>query len=152
MGDSTAGSLAEAAAGHRILRDFRSDAAREERLRKMQETEDECYQAASQIVDAYLSFTEIDFDQQDPPAEWVSRFGEEGARRRLQIARLGWAPKEQMPGGVVIAHKFMDGVIKANVKRGGKKVINLNATISLPAPTSAEHPGEGQQYPVREIE
>lgn len=128
-----------------------SEKKRELRLQKMLEVEDEMLQRAAGVLDAFLSFHEVDPEATEPPAAWIAEYGREGARQRLEVARRGWAPQNEMPGGVKLAQMTYVGIQKARGRSGAIRAHNLNVAIQLPAPTSAEHPG-ATVYPTREIE
>jgi len=117
----------------------------------MTELEDEVFVEASGIVSAALAFHEVSPEQRDPPPEWVQQLGEEAARRKLQLAKLMWMKRADMPGGVELASKLLVGIARGRGHRGKVTIRELNATINLPAPTSAGHPG-GVVYPTKDIE
>lgn len=135
----------------KALAEYRSAKAREERWEKMERVQDEVFASAAGIMQAFMAFAEIEPDQQEPPEEWIAEFGPKGAALRLKVAKLGWGRKDEMPGGVAVAEKVYTGINKARQKSQRATQAPLNVTISLPAPTSAEHPG-GETYPVRELE
>lgn len=134
-----------------IREDFSSEKRREERLARMLETEDRLLQTAEQIVEAHLDFAQIMPGQTEPPPEWITIYGEEGAKKRLEVAKTGWLPKKDMPSGVDLAQKYSIGTKKARGHRASIRAGQLNVKIQLPAPTSAEHPA-GEAYPEIDLE
>lgn len=128
-----------------------SEKKRELRLARMLEAEDQMLARAAGVMDAFLSFHEVDPEATEPPPAWIAEYGLEGARQRLEVARRGWAPQSEMPGGVKLAQMTYVGIQKARGRSAAIRAHNLNVAIQLPAPTSAEHPG-ATVYPTVEIE
>lgn len=127
---------------------------KELRLKRLQDLEDQIFYKAAAVVDAHASFFEVSALQQDPPPEWIEKYGTVGAAQRLEVARTGWGKKADCPSGVDLASKFLIGSMRARAYRSSKQVQqNLNVKINLPAPTSKDHPTlEAEAYPVKEIE
>ena len=123
--------------------EFVSDRNKEKRLERIAEIEDKVFDVCTQVVMAHLAFTEVDPDQEDPPEEWVQQFGEKAARRRLIVAKLGYAPHSQMPSAVKLAAMARTSISRAYSQqhRGVGAMNQVNVKIALPAPTSQEHPG-----------
>lgn len=125
---------------------------REARLARIEEIEDQVYQTAAAVVEAALSFHEVDHNQQEPPPEWVEKYGLYAARKRLAVAKASWMPSSIAPVGPRLAVQFMAGVRRGRQFSAAQIVQNnLNVKIALPAPTSTEHPGP-VVYPEKEIE
>lgn len=137
-----------------ITRELTEPGRAEARLARLQEIEDQLFEAAAGIMQAHMAVGEVDPDQQEPPPDWVEKYGLAAARRRLVIAKLGYAPHAQMPSAVKLSAAYMTGVMRGRqyaAKQLGPRVLNVK--IALPAPTSAEHPQPGQaEYPSKEIE
>lgn len=137
---------------HEVVGAERNSAkAREERLARMLDAEDAMLDRASQLIDAFMAFHEVAPDATEPPPHWISEFGLEGARQRLEVAKRGWANAGEMPGGVKLAQMTYVGIQKARGRSSSIRAHNLNVAIQLPAPTSADHPG-AVNYPTLEIE
>lgn len=124
---------------------------RETRLAKMREVEDEVLQRALGNLNAIQSFSEISPDEENPPESWVQEYGLEAATKRLALAKAGWRPMKDAPFGAVQSLQIAVGYAKARGQQVNLAAGELNVKISLPAPTTAEHPGE-VVYEVREIE
>lgn len=126
-------------------------ARREERLARIEQMENQVFEKAADVVNGLLSFRDIAHDQQEPPEAWVLEYGPEEAKKMLALAKAGWLPQSLMPAGAMIALRAMTGIARS---RGYKVKVtqnNLNVKISLPAPTTADHPGP-VTYEVRELE
>lgn len=138
--------------GEELATLVKDEKAKEERLERMAQMEDRIYQRANGVLEAALSFHEVAPDAQLPPADWVSEYGAEGARQRLEVAKAGWLPQSEAPNAFKLAAQVTAGISRGRAFRGQRVVQNqLNVKISLPAPTSREHPGL-EQYPSKEIE
>lgn len=137
---------------HAIKAEASDPALREERLARLEEMENQLFERAAALMEAGLSFYEIKQDQEEPPADWVAQYGRVGAEQRLAIAKSQWLPASQSPGGMQLASRFLTGSMRARGTRVKATQNNLNVVISLPAPATAEHPAQGQQFPVKEID
>lgn len=137
-----------------LTRELTDPARQELRVQRMQQIEEQIFEKCAALMEAHLDAAEVDPDQQEPPPEWVERWGLDVARRRLIFAKMGYLPASQMPSAVKLSGQYVLGVVKGRQSRIGKLTQNvLNVKIALPAPTSAEHPTpEIPAYPVREIE
>lgn len=122
-----------------------------ERLARIEELEDEIFEKACTILQGALAFDQVKHDQKEPPPEWVEQFGEEEAKRRLEIAKAGWLPNSVAPNGFRLAAQVRMGIIKGRQWNAQITQNNLNVKLVLPAPTTAEHPGP-VEYEVRELE
>lgn len=121
------------------------------RRERLEEFEDKICTAAAQIIEAQLAFSEVTPMQEEPPPAWVEEFGEEGARQRLAVAKSGWLPKSHAPTAVDLAARVTIGIARARRHKLDVKTQNINVTMALPVPTSAEHPGP-TVYPTKRIE
>ena len=125
---------------------------REARMERIAEIEDKVFDISTQVVMAHLAFTEVDFDQQDPPEEWVQQFGEKAARRRMVVAKAGYLPASQMPSAVKLAQMVRQSISRAySQQHRGATLNQVNVKIALPAPTSQEHPG-AETYEVLDLD
>lgn len=124
---------------------------KEERLARIEELENQVFEQAAGVVNQILAFREVKHDQKHPPPEWIEAFGEEEARKRLEIAKAGWLPQSISPAGFKYAVQVMAGISRARQYKVKLTQNNLNVKIALPAPTSAAHPGP-VTYPVRDLE
>ena len=121
------------------------------RMERITELEDRVYDIASGVVEATLSFHEVDPDQAVPPEEWVQRYGQKAAEQRLAVAKAGWMPQNIAPSAVKLAATVMNGITRGRNYNKQRSLQQINVKIALPAPTSQEHPGL-EVYPTREIE
>lgn len=123
------------------------------RLAEMERIEEEIYQASTQIVAATLEASCVPPNLEEPPPEWVEKYGLEGAKMRLIVAKHAWLPKNQAPMFMHTAQDMSIGIQRIRALRAGTALAlkELNVKIALPAPTSAEHPGP-VEYETREIE
>lgn len=133
--------------------EFLSDRNKEKRIERIAEIEDKVFDISTQVVMAHLAFTEVDPDQEDPPPEWVAQFGEVAARRRMIVAKSGYLPASQMPSAVKLAAMVRTSISRAYSQqhRGVGALNQVNVKIALPAPTSAEHPGE-KVYEIKDLD
>lgn len=134
-----------------LSRELRDEKQKELRLARIEELENETYERASGVLNAVLAFSEVAPNQEDPPEAWVKEYGEQGARQRLAIAKMGYYPQSVAPNGFKLAAQIVIGSQRARGYRMKATQNNLNVTISLPAPTTAEHPGP-VAYEVRDLE
>lgn len=137
--------------GFLLRHELKDEKLKETRLARIEELENEIFERASGVVNAGLSFTEIDPYQPDPPPQWVEQYGEEGAQLRLRAAKAMWAPASMAPSGFKLAAQVMAGIARGRGYRVRVTQNNLNVKIALPAPTTAEHPGP-IVYEVRDLE
>ena len=134
-----------------LTKAYASDSARTLRMERMLAIEDEILEHSLGIVRGMLSAAEIRPSDENPPEEWVQRLGKEAAEQQLAVARECWLPASKMPGFVVHSTHLVVGIAKARGQKIHLRAGELNVKISLPAPTTAEHPGE-VVYETREIE
>lgn len=135
-----------------LLREIQGEPEKAARLARMIEIEDEVFQTAAGIVQANLDFYQVRPDQQEPPPEWVARYGEAAAKQRLEIAKAGWLPNSQAASAVGLAARVVTAISRTRrhmaMNAGPREV---NAKIALPAPTAAGMPG-APVYPSKEVE
>lgn len=135
-----------------MLRELHGDEGKASRLARMLEIEDEVFQQATGILRAALDFCHVSPNQAEPPPEWVAEYGLEAAKRRLEVAKQGWAPKSLSASGIDLAKSMVIGISRARrhsaMSAGPREV---NAKIALPAPTAAGMPG-APEYPSKEVE
>lgn len=137
--------------GFYLRKEIQDPDKKEERLARIEELENQIFERAAGVVNAVLSFTEVSPNQEEPPADWIEQYGEEAARRRLEIAKLGYLPQSLAPNGAKLGAQVMAGIARGRGHRVRLTQNNLNVKISLPAPTSAAHPGP-VTYEVRDVE
>lgn len=132
--------------------EHRDPKLKEARLARLEELENQVFERAHGILEAVLSFHEVEPNQTEPPADWIQRYGEEGAKQRLQVAKSGWLPQSIAPNATKLAAFVQAGILRARRFNAGKLTQNnINVKIALPPPTTAEHPGE-VVYEVRDLE
>lgn len=124
---------------------------KEERLARIEQLEDEVFEQSVSIVQEVLQFSQVTHNQEDPPEQWVAEYGEEEARRRLNMAKAGWLPASITPSGFKMALQAMGGIAKGRAYRVKVTQNNLNVKIALPAPTTTAHPGP-ITYEVRDLD
>lgn len=134
-----------------LEKDLASEKLKEARLERVAQIEDRIFEICAGVAEANVSFFMVDPDQTEPPPEWVEQYGLEGARQRLIVAKYGHLPANEQPSGVRNAIQIMNGISRGRGFRVRLNQTNLNVKISLPAPTSAAHPGP-EVYPSRELE
>ena len=139
-------------ARHALALELRDEAAKESRLSRIVEIEDRIYDRASGVVEAALSFHEVSADQAEPPPDWIERYGLDGAKQRLEVAKSGWMPHSVAPAGVKLAAQVMAGIARGRGHRVKLTQNNVNVKISLPPPTSSAHPSTVSAYPEKDIE
>lgn len=134
-----------------LLREVHGEEGKAARLARMLEIEDEVFQTAAGILEATLDACHVSPAQADPPEEWVERFGEAAARRRLEVAKAGWAPRSLAPNFIAVAGQIYTGIARARRQQPHQGPREVNAKIALPAPTAAGMPG-APVYPTKEVE
>lgn len=111
------------------------------RLARIEELEQEIFERACGIVNAALSFHEVAPNQTEPPEAWVAELGPEAAKQKLEIAKASWLPQSLAPNGFKLAAQVATGIARGRGYRAKITQNTLNVKISLPAPTTREHPG-----------
>ncbi len=137
--------------GFLLRKELRDETKKEARLARIEELEHETVERATAVVNAFLSFSEVDKDQTEPPPHWVAEYGYEGAMQRLAVARAGWLPPSIAPAAAKLAVQVQIGFTRARAYKMKITQNNLNVQLTLPAPTSSEHPGP-TTYEVRDLE
>jgi hypothetical protein len=132
-------------------REYEDPAAKETRMARIEQIEDEIFERSAGIVNAALSFSEIAHNQDEPPDEWIAELGLEAARQKLAVAKAGWLPASIAPNALKLAAQTMTGISRGRAYRVKITQQNLNVKLTLPAPTSAAHPGP-TVYEVRDLE
>lgn len=133
-------------------RDQRDEAKREERLARIEELENEIFERAAGVVNAYLSFSEVTPTQTEPPPAWVAEYGYDAAMQRLAVAKAGWLPASVAPAAAKLAVQAQIGISRGRGYRMKITQNNLNVKIALPAPTSSAYPANDTTYEVRDLE
>lgn len=132
--------------------EFRDPEAIAARQQKIAELEDEVFQTSVGVVQAMLDFHLVTPDQQEPPPDWVEKWGREAAEQRLRVAKAGWMPNSLAPAATGLASRIVTGIARA---RGSRQQAlgpaEINVKLQLPMPTSAAQPG-APVYPSKEIE
>lgn len=137
--------------GFALRKDLKDPKSKEARLARIEEIENETFERASGIVNAFLAFAEVTPQQEEPPEAWVEEFGAEGARQRLMVARAGWLPQAVAPAAAKLGAQMMVGILRGRGYKVRATQNNLNVTLTLPVPTTSEHPGP-VVYEVRDVE
>ncbi len=137
--------------GFALRKELNDEKAKETRLARIEELENEVFERAVGVVNAALAFVEVTPQQEEPPENWVTEFGLEAARQRLQIAKMGYLPASMAPNGFKLALQAQVGISRGRAYRVKVTQNNLNVKIALPAPTTAAHPGP-TVYEVRDLE
>jgi hypothetical protein len=134
-----------------LAKEINDPVKKEERMARLAQLEERIYQRASGVLEAVLSFHEVAPSQQEPPPDWVAEYGAEGAQQRLAVAKTGWLPASLAPNAPRLALQFVTAVRRAQGRQQMLKP-ELNVKISLPAPTSSQHPTVTTTYETRELD
>lgn len=137
--------------GYALRQELKDEKQKELRLARIEELEQNLLEHAAGIIEAAMSFSEVTPSQQEPPPDWVAKYGEDGARQRLAVARAGWMPQSLAPAALPLSVRMYVGIQRGRGHRVRVTQNNLNVQIALPAPCSKEHPGS-EVYEVKEIE
>lgn len=137
--------------GFALRKELKDPKAKEMRLARIEEIESEIFDRASGVVNAFLSFAEVTRQQEEPPESWVAEYGAEGARQRLKVAQAGWLPQAVAPAGAKLGAQMVVGILRGRGHKVRATQNNLNVTLTLPVPTTSEHPGP-VVYEVRDVE
>lgn len=119
---------------------------------RLRDLEDSIFERSCRVVDAGLSWSEVEAAQQEPPVDWIAEYGPSEARQRLNVAKAAWMPKSLAPIGIDLSVKVMVGIAKARGARVTTQHNQLNVQICLPPPTSKEHPGEEEEAEVIDVD
>lgn len=136
--------------GYALRQELKDEKLKEMRQARIEELEQSLLEASAGIIEAGMAFAEVTPDQVDPPPDWVAKYGEAGARQRLAVAKAGWLPQSLAPAALPLSVRMYVGIMRGRGHKVRLTQNNLNVQISLPAPTSKEHPGE--VYETKEIE
>ncbi len=137
--------------GFLLRQEFKDEAKKADRLARLEELENQIFERASAVVNAALSFVEIDPNATDPPQSWIDEYGEEVARQRLKVAQSLWLPASVVPAGFKLASQAMTGISRGRAYKVRITQNTMNVKLTLPAPTTNEHPG-ATVYEVRDLE
>lgn len=137
--------------GYALRQELKDEKLKELRLARIEELEQNLLEHAAGIIEAAMSFSEVTPSQQEPPPDWVAKYGEDGARQRLAVAKAGWMPQSLAPAALPLSVRMYVGIQRGRGHRVRVTQNNLNVQIALPAPCSKEHPG-AETYEVKEIE
>lgn len=137
--------------GFYLARELKDQDAKLARMARIEELENEVFERAGGIINAGLAFADVDPKQVDPPEAWIAEYGEDAARKRLEVAKSMWLPASVAPAGMKLALQAWTGISRGRGYRMKVTQNNLNVKIALPAPTTPEHPGP-VVYEVRDLE
>lgn len=127
----------------KLLNLLRDPVAKEERLAKILEIEDRIADKANQVIDAIVHFGEIDPEQAEPPIEWEHMYGAEGAKQRFRVMQASWLPAKEAPVALRLVTQVKVGIDRARAHKVETQNNTINVQmLTLPAPTSVEHPGK----------
>ena len=68
------------------------------------------------------------------PQAWIDELGEEGAKRRMRMARAAWKPIKDSAVGFKIATQVFTGIVKARATEKGRPVELNIGVVQLSAP------------------
>lgn len=100
----------------------------------VQRLENQILEETSEVVLGATRFAEVTEEQTTPPEAWVEEYGEDRARRMLEVAKEAKKPAAQAAIGLRMAQQTMVGITKARAssKRGN---YTLNMTVvKMPEP------------------
>lgn len=106
--------------------------------------EDRLFTDALEIIQPYMKFAELGFDEQTGevdsiPFEWEG-LPEEEKKKKIRLAKAGWMNSSDTPHAVKMAHATIIGIIKAKAtEQSGSKTLNIES-ITFPSP--AQKPEE----------
>lgn len=113
-------------------------------LELLKAAEDKLFSDALQIIQPYMKFAELGFDEatgevNSIPFEWEG-LPQEEKQKKIRLAKAGWMPSSDTPHAVKMAHATIIGIIKAKAtEQTGTKVLNIES-ITFPSP--AQKPEE----------
>lgn len=139
------------AEAHYLRKHLQDPRAKEVRMARIEQLEDEVFERATGIVGAILSFHEVDPSMTEPPPAWVEEYGAEGAMQRLKVAQAAWLRQADAPSGFKYAVQVMAGISRGRAYRVKVTQNNLNVKMTLPLPTTTAHPGP-TTYEVRDLD
>lgn len=140
------------ATGWALRQELKDEKLKEARLARIEELEQNLLETAAGIIEAGLAFHEVTPTQQDPPPDWVERYGETAARQRLAVAKAAWMPQSLAPAALPLSVRMYVGITRGRGRQQQLVQNQLNVNLTLPAPTSKEHPSTAETYATKEIE
>lgn len=94
--------------------------------------EDRLLTKAAAVEDAILLAKELDDDAVGPPAEWVTKWGEHGARKRFRIAMDARRNSKNAPVYLEHAKAMTMGLLKVKASRSqGEQGTPLNIQVNI---------------------
>lgn len=95
-------------------------------LRRLAEVEHAVQQNSFDVVDAVVSFAEINPEQEEPPQNWIEKYGYLKALHRFRIAKAGWMSAKDAPVAIKVAASIATNALK---NRGEENRQPLNMTL-----------------------
>lgn len=114
-----------------------------EQRQHLEALEQEVLEESLQVLNGALKFNEVEHDDEDPPDEWVERYGATKATKMLKLAKAGKLPANMAPVGIKVAQQVATGILKARGDGNAPRQLNVQF-VQFQAPVV--------NYPVREVE
>ncbi len=93
---------------------------------RLQEIQDQLLEQSLSVVQASVSFSEIEEASKAPPPEWIAELGEDRAWTRWRIAQASWRSAKDAPVGIKVAAQMAVGILKAKAtEKAAPKTLNV---------------------------
>lgn len=98
----------------------------------MQDAEDEVYLQALTVAHGVTLFTEVNPLDEEPPDEWVEKWGVERAQKLFEAAKYGHYTRKEAPIGVQMAVDMAKSERRARSNiEAGPKTLNVSV-VAMP--------------------
>lgn len=102
--------------------------------------EDEIHRESASVLRDALAFVEIDPAWEEPPQEWLEKYGQLEAEKRFRAAKYALMNAKEAPVGLKLAKDTFVGMAKARAtEKGGPKTLNMTfVQMTRPLPVYKE--------------
>lgn len=119
----------------------------QQREQTLKTIEADLFQQAMQVTLDSLKFAEVEWDQDEPPQEWVDQLeysypgrGYELAMQKLRTAKAGNMSKKDAPIAIQVAQAITVGISRSRAQlSAGPKTLNVQL-VQLPASVMPDFP------------
>jgi hypothetical protein len=104
---------------------------REQGRARVQELAEQIANVTGGVVDAMMAFADVPPDAEVPPEEWVTKYGQAGAERRLRIAKYGCLPSSSAPVALKAATTVAVGAMRSILREGEPPETTVNIQFNV---------------------
>jgi hypothetical protein len=106
---------------------------------RIQEVQDSLLARSAEVIDAAISFQDIEENDVSAPPEWVEKYGQERAERRFRVAKAAWRNGKAAPVGLTIARDMYVGITKAQAaEKSAPTQLNVAIQMNVQVPDFEE--------------